>query len=271
MSILTPDGQAALAQVAQRNGVSTDAAAMLLDAVAHGGGTMAQFNIPELGGMGQWAQGGMIMVGDMFNNGLKYRVDALCNDLAGLLRGPVQLFAPPPVQPNTGFGAPMQGGGSWWPAELGNPSSSGGQNDMRYAYFPGPRRLAVQQNGQVTVYDTLDHAIGGFSQQQGGDQSATFSSQYGQFRLSDLPVVSGQAPAPSFAAPQWASQEVPQQGPQETAAPSWTPGPASDSGSGGDSRNDPLAQLERVAELHRKGVLTDAEFSAKKAELLSRI
>jgi hypothetical protein len=28
----------------------------------------------------------MIMVGDMFNQGLKYRVDALCSELAGLLR-----------------------------------------------------------------------------------------------------------------------------------------------------------------------------------------
>ena len=256
MSILTPEGHAAVAMVAQRHGVSTEAAAILLDAIAYGGGTMAQFNIPELGGMGQWAQGGMIMVGDMFNSALRYRVDALCNGLADLLRGPVQLFAPPMPQ-NPGFGAPMQSGGRWWPAELGSPSSSGGQNDMRYAYFPGPRRLAVQQTGQVTVYDTRDHSIGGFSQQQGGDQSATFSSQYGQFRVSDLPVVSGQAQAASFSAP------------QETAvpAPAWQLAPAPDGGGDGD----PLMQLERVAELHRKGVLTDAEFSAKKAELLSRI
>jgi Short C-terminal domain len=32
-----------------------------------------------------------------------------------------------------------------------------------------------------------------------------------------------------------------------------------------------LATLERLAELHQKGVLTDAEFAAKKAELLARI
>jgi hypothetical protein len=36
--------------------------------------------------MGQWSQGGMIMIGDMLNQGLKYRVDALCNELAGILR-----------------------------------------------------------------------------------------------------------------------------------------------------------------------------------------
>ena len=250
---------------------------MLLDAVAYGGGSMAQFNIAELGGMGQWSQGGMVMVGDMFNNGFKYRVDALCNDLSALLRGSVPLFAPPPSQ---SWGGPVQGGGSWWPSELGQPSSSGGQNDMRYAYFPGPRRLAVQQNGQVTVYDTGDHAIGGFSQQQGGDQSATFSSQYGQFRVSDLPVVSGVAPTwggqghsawggSQDAGPAVAEQGgAPQWAPAEPVAPAWQPAA---SGSSGGPAADPVAQLERVAELHRKGILSDAEFSAKKAELLSRI
>jgi hypothetical protein len=270
MSILTPEGQAALAPVAQRHGVSTDAASMLLDAIAYGGGTMAQFNIQELGGMGQWSQGGMIMVGDMFNNGLKYRVDALCNDLANLLRGSVQLFAPPPAQQNTGFGSPIQGGANWWPADLGSPSSSGGQNDMRYAYFPGPRRLAVLQNGQVTVYDTGDHSIGGFSQQQGGGQSATFSSQFGQFSLSQLPVVSGDSMTPAQQAPQQVSQWAPEPAPQwqtpEVQAPQAQYAPP-----GGGSSGDALTQLERVAELHRKGVLSDAEFSAKKAELLSRI
>jgi len=58
----------------------------LLGALEQGNGRQAQFNHPDLGGMGQWSQGGMIMVGDMFNQGLKYRVDALCNELAGLLR-----------------------------------------------------------------------------------------------------------------------------------------------------------------------------------------
>jgi len=36
--------------------------------------------------MGQWTQGGMTMVGDMFNHRLKARVDAVCTELAFLLR-----------------------------------------------------------------------------------------------------------------------------------------------------------------------------------------
>jgi hypothetical protein len=35
-----------------------------------------------LGGMGQWTAGGMTMIGDMFNAGLKARVVALCDELA---------------------------------------------------------------------------------------------------------------------------------------------------------------------------------------------
>jgi hypothetical protein len=41
----------------------------------------------------------------------------------------------------------------------------------------------------VWVYDTLDHQIGGVSQQQGSGSSITFSSQYGTVNLSNLPVV----------------------------------------------------------------------------------
>ena len=56
---------------------------------------------------------------------------------------------------------------NWYPSELGNPSSSGSQNNIRYGYFPQTRRLAIDYNGSVTIYDTLDHNIGGVSQQIG--------------------------------------------------------------------------------------------------------
>ena len=58
-----------------------------------GHGTMAQFNHPELGGMGQWTQSGMTMVGTLFDHGLKARVDALCTELAALLRQQPSIMA----------------------------------------------------------------------------------------------------------------------------------------------------------------------------------
>ncbi len=33
---------------------------------------------------------------------------------------------------------PMAKSEAWWPADLGDPSSSGSQNDMRYAFFRMP-------------------------------------------------------------------------------------------------------------------------------------
>ena len=60
---------------------------------------------------------------------------------------------------------------------------------MRYACFPDQHRLAVTQDGRVRVYDTGDHRIGGFSQQQSGRQSLSFNSQLGTIRLEDLQEV----------------------------------------------------------------------------------
>jgi hypothetical protein len=165
-------------KIAQRHGFSAGAARALAEALRQGGGRMAQFNHSELGGMGQWTAGGMIMIGDMFNHGLKARVDALCRDLAAN-PGPVPAAAE--QQPGRT--------GNWWPDSLGSPSATGAQNDMRYACFPDQRRLAVMRDGRVRVYDTGDHRIGGFSQQQSNSQHLTFTSQNGMVRLEDLPEV----------------------------------------------------------------------------------
>jgi hypothetical protein len=161
--------------IASRHGFSTAAARALAEALRHGGGRMAQFNHPELGGMGQWSAGGMIMIGNMNNNDLKARVDALCKDLAAS-SGPVPAAAE--QQPGQTS--------RWWPEDLGTPSSSGAQNDMRYACFPDRRRLAVMRDGKVHVYDTGDHRISGFSQQQSSSQTLSFTSQNGAVRLDEL-------------------------------------------------------------------------------------
>src|SRR3954465_6270814 len=85
MRNLTSEGQAKIAEIAQRHGVSTDGVLTMLDALQRGGGGMAQFSHPEFGGSGQWMRGGMTMIGDMFNNALKARVDGLCADLSALV------------------------------------------------------------------------------------------------------------------------------------------------------------------------------------------
>jgi Short C-terminal domain len=266
MQNLTPEGLRVVTEAAKRHGVSPEAAAALLGALAQGHGRQAQFNHPELGGMGQWSQGGMIMIGDMFNSGLKARVDALCNELAGFLRSqpPANVEAggfPSPGGSVSLFAAGAGAAGPWWPAGLGSPASTGAQNDLRYAYFPGSRRLAIQQGGEVRIYDAGEHRISGFSQQQSGDRSLTFTSQHGLVRIADL--------APVFPEGDQTRNPSPPQAPRHeppAARPTAAPTPAAP-----QATDDILKTIERLAELRQKDVLTAEEFAAKKAELLGRL
>ena len=299
MRQLSPAGQQVIHDLARRHGFSPDAVMSMLESVINGNGRAAQFNHPEFGGSGQWMQGGMIMVSDMFNNYLKGRIDGLCFELSGLVAnqpdlirsgsfqsqsqggrqqvnvgggqrqeqgggygysgsqqqqngtgpvGPVSLFVPP--APGTS--------GDWWPGDLRWPTSTGAQNAVRYAYFAPARRLAIEVNGRVTVYDTLDHQISGFSQQQSHGGSLSFSSQYGLIDVASLPVISidgvpQQAPVPAASAPSPA-QEGPSYSAKSIAR-----------------EEDVLATIEKLADLRDKGILSDEEFATKKAELLSRL
>lgn len=79
------------------------------------------------------------------------------------------------------------------PAEWGEPTSSGGQNEMRYAFFPTPRRLVIERNGQRTIYDTVDHQINDVSQDYSDRRAGqfVFSSQHGPVSLDALDIVVG--------------------------------------------------------------------------------
>jgi hypothetical protein len=201
MQELSSEGRKIVDDLARRHGVGSDAVAALLCALELGNGAQAQFNHPDLGGMGQWSQGGMIMIGDMFNQGLKHRVDLLCREIASLLRSQPSLNQPDASHSQSqgqsggyaGVSLFIPGSGrsssNWWPAELGSPASTGAQNNLQYACFPVSRRLAIRQGDRVSVYDTGEHRITGFSQQQSGDQSLTFTSQLGLVRVADLPLV----------------------------------------------------------------------------------
>jgi hypothetical protein len=278
MKQLTPQGQQIINNIAQRYNFSSDAVFSMLLSVINGNGSMAQFNHPEFGGSGQWMRGGMIMLGDMFNNGLKNTVSNLCQELANLIANQpdliqsgsfqsqsqgnqqqnnysgnqqqnnsgstsaVSLFVPPPAGSS----------GNWWSAGLQFPNSTGAQNNVRYAYFATIRRLAIEVNGHVTLYDTLDHQIGGFSQQQSVGGSITFTSQYGLVDVSTLPIISiDNVPVQSQPAPSFQSSPVNTQFSNQEA--------------------DIFASIEKLAALKDKGILTDTEYSTKKAELLARL
>ena len=236
------DHASGLQAVADRHGVSLDAVRHLMRALERGRGRMAQFDHPDLGGMGQWFSGGMTMVGWMFDDSLKARIDALCTELAAAL----------PAAGFSGAAAPEAGGGAWWPAGLGTPASAGSQDGMRYAYFPEARRLAIESGAGVAVYDTGEHHISGVSQ---ADGSLGFTGPQGAIALDRLRRIEAETAAPRQADP----AEAP------------TPTDAAEPAPGAAPRADVLATIERMAELHARGVLTEREFSAKKAELLARL
>ena len=228
------------------------------------------------------------MIGDMFNNGLKAKVDALCNELSDLL-SQSGMLAPPSYQSqsqssggshnsfnSTGRVSLFVAGGpagNWWPNELGHAASVGSQNDLRYAYFPQTQRLAINHGGKVTIYDSGDHQIGGFSQQQGSDQSLTFTSQHGLVRVADLAIVGANIMSEPDSAPseEGAPMDHPA-APAMFAQPSPAPvKPAAERSAMQSSEGDIFAKIERLADLRKKEILTQQEFDVKKAELLARI
>ena len=202
---LSATEQKTLDELAHRHGFPPEAVARMLDAIARGGGGMAQFDHPAFGGYGQWMRGGMTMIGDMFNQDLKRRVTALCDELAVFLARepetehgestPEPAFSP--FQRNETSPVPHSHtrGSAWWPDGLGSPDSSGAQNGSRYAYFATARRLAIETDGVLTLYDTGAHRIGGVAQQQSSTGSLTFTSQHGPVDAKTLAVVSGKAGA----------------------------------------------------------------------------
>lgn len=268
----------------ERFGFGPQATRALWQALRRGGGGMAQFDHAELGGHGQWMRGGMVMVGDLSDRALANRVGALADALAALHIGEPAAF----LEAGEGEGSAAmraQGAdpepGQWWPSGLGTPASSGAQNGVRYAWFPQSRRLAIERRGDVEIYDTADHSIGGVSQQQGTATSLRFTSQHGPIEIDHLtrlqaddlgaPVSADDVPAIATATAAHRAAHDALQAVDEADAPRASM-PSSKAAVGDPAPGeDVLATIDRLAGLHARGVLTDVEFAAKKAELLARL
>ena len=227
--------------------------------------------------------GGMTMVSDMFNNALKGRVNNLCAELAQLVANQPDLLRSGSFQSqsqndqqqsnysgqsgNSSANSPsaslfVAGASSdWWPSDLRWPNSTGAQNGVRYAYFAQARRLVIEVNGQVTVYDTLDHQIGSFSQQQSYGGSLSFSSQYGLIDVGSLPIISvdGVTPTTTNNSSTNTSFNIP-------APTANVQAPVNNT-----AENEIFALIDKLADLRNRAILTEEEFNSKKMELLARL
>ena len=265
MHELTSQGEQAVADLSARYGVSTGAVRALLEAVQLGNGTMAQFSHPELGGRGQWMAGGMTMVGDMFSPGLQARVSGLAGELSSLLASTpvyaVRRARPGPAQ----LTRRIRGRG-------GRPSwDSPDRADARTAPVtrcsrrPGglPCRAAARPSASTARWTMSFTACSsrGASRARCRSPASTARSPSRACRWQALTAARcrpGPGP-PRSRSCRAHRRSPPPSGPSGQAVPSGTDADAV------------LAVLERLGDLHRRGVLTDEEFAAKKAEILSRL
>ena len=229
-------------ELADKHEFSRAAIAHLAEAIAAGAGDMAMFDHAAFGGPGQWMRGGLILTSRPEDTILTHRIEALCNALSEQARASASDRAPAEslsdvtaimVPPDT---ATLE---AWWPAELGTPDATGSGDNLSYAYFRTAERLAIRERGRLTLYDTGGADIIGMAQSQTDATSETvFTTPEGRLPLAELAPVDDR----------------------------------SSSVAGQPTDHDTILDtLERLGTLHAQGVLTDAEFMAKKQELLARL
>ncbi len=250
MENFTTEANDFMQETASQYNLSLSAVEQLASAIIRGNGRMAQFNIPELGGSGQWMYGGMTMVGDMFNNSLKTKVDAVCTALSKKIQNTPFLKVSDQTEDSIEENTAVEE----WPAIFGKPAASGSQNNFRYAYFPTVKRLVIDQLGERTIYDTKHHIISGISQQQGHQSSAVFQSQDGEIQLSSFDII---------ALPKKSREDL------KISAP--TTEDILESTQEDSAETDIFKTIEKLGQLHKNGLINDEEYQEKKKELLSRI
>lgn len=164
-------------EIASKYEVSEGTVRTLLEGLKASGGRQVQFNIRELGGMGQW-QSGMVMVGDMFNHGLKAKVSELCSELVELSQTMEEEEKPKKKTEKQ--------------SAASKPSATfkGSQNDSHYAYYANDNLLEIEENGKVTKYNTTGYALSGAQQSQSNSlKNLSFTYPGGTVSLKELKKV----------------------------------------------------------------------------------
>jgi hypothetical protein len=266
MKKLTKDGHLAISEIAQKYSLEKSSVEALASAIVLGNGTMAQFNIPELGGTGQWMKGGMTMVGDIFNHSLRVKVEQVATELSELVASQI-IFTADDSKTSVSGGAQKE---SSWPAIFGSPTSSGAQNNFKYAYFGPSRRLVIDEGEKRYIYDTKHHTISGVSQQQGSGSSFQLTSNEGIISLSDLPLISepGSQPDSQPDRHDLETRQLPYDAVQDDVRHAYS------SNVDVPSRNPEDIIIETISKLNvllEKGQITEEEFNSKKQELLGRL
>ncbi len=185
--------QDSIRAIAIRHCVSEGAVRRLVQGLLLTDGAQVEFNEPELGGPGQWMPG-LIKVRDASNSALKRRIDAICSEIAQQIQsGTLRPTNTPPHQ-----NRPItweENGLVWWPGEMGSPTLTGALHGIRYAWFAHVRRLLIDEEGHVRVYDSGMHRISGILlKHAAGQRALVFTSQHGTLDLTVLPAICEKPP-----------------------------------------------------------------------------
>lgn len=153
-----------LRQLAGQSGFHPETIQLLWEGLRRTGGGQVQFDIPELGGPGQW-QRGMLMISDWNNHALKTRLSTVLDELSSRAAVPEAAADEKNDDPSEGW--------------------RGRQNETGYVFYPGRHLLIVNEK---KAYDTRSYQVYGFGQsQQNGRQELTLLTNKGEISLSSLP------------------------------------------------------------------------------------
>jgi len=178
--------------VAERYLIDEPVVRRLYDQLKGSCATACRFDIPELGGVGEWSPG-HVTGAPGADHSLRMRIDGLCSELAALIQGS-QTSAPEALT-REAHTAPasarvdLPAGDSWWPASFGSPAVSGDKFGMRFAFFPRAKRLLVQQGGRIDAHDTSDDQITGVAEMTGGTSDLGFNTNRGAVKLDEWKCV----------------------------------------------------------------------------------
>ncbi|MEO0560572.1 MAG: hypothetical protein AAF125_00560 [Chloroflexota bacterium] len=137
--------QSQIRAIAQKHRLSDNAVVVLAKALRRGHGRMARFNHRELGGIGMWGRGEVI-IGDMRNESLRMQIWGAMNDLLPIIT------SHPPRKPEPEKDSTLVM--PWWgDITLGPPTVHGAFENMTFGYFLEPHRVILRNDGVITHYD----------------------------------------------------------------------------------------------------------------------
>jgi hypothetical protein len=174
-----------LAKIGEQHGFSLDAMQALGAELLRGGLKRARFNHPELGGIGMWSHG-EVVIGDMSDEETRVRIWQVVDALMPALK---QVEVSEDVRRATQDQTLVM---PWWgDIKLGSPAVQGVMESLTYGYFLESHRVIVRKDDKITHYDASGLAVMDIGIVYGERAMPQVALQLvdGTVPVSDLPII----------------------------------------------------------------------------------